>query len=217
MRRDVTRWSGGLLVGCALAAAGAAAVPVGALPGATARHAAHASPVLWVLVAALGAAGLLVLRRPAARRRAAAVAAVLAAQVAALGAAGVREWSARDEPAAAVALAAGVAVAGALAVCAAVALLWREPDLGWAGLRPRRPGLVVAGAVVAAVLPVAVAGHDAGPAALGGYALTWSLPWGLGLAAAGWLGPRTGRAAAGAVAASALLTIGGAVALVLAA
>jgi hypothetical protein len=215
MRGDVTtRLTGGLLVGCALAAAGAA-VPARALPGATVRP---GSPVFWVLVAALVAAGLLVLRRPAARGRAAAVAAVLAAQLAGLGVAGVRDGSAGDEPAVVVALAGGVAIAGAVAACAGVALLWREPDRGWAGLRPRRPGLVVAGVAVAAVLPVAVGvgGGDADLTALARSALTWSLPWGLGLASAGWLGPRTGRAAAGTVAASALLTVGGTVALVLA-
>jgi hypothetical protein len=69
---------------------------------------------------------------------------------------------------------------------------------------PDRPGYVVAGAVLAAALPLLLgaAARDADITSLGQHALTYGLPWGAGLASAGWLEPGPPRAA---VAGSAVL------------
>jgi len=63
--------------------------------------------------------------------------------------------------------------------------VWPAPTLGWRRMMPTRPGYVALGMVVALVLPVL---WGVAPAAL-----LYSLPWGAGLAAVGWL---RGRAAA---------------------
>ena len=69
--------------------------------------------------------------------------------------------------------------------------VWPAPTLGWRRMMPARPGYVALGMVVALVLPMlwGVA-HEGRP---GPAALLYSLPWGAGLAAVGWL---RGRAAA---------------------
>ena len=90
---------------------------------------------------------------------------------------------------------------------AAVALVWREPAGGWRALVPARPGYVVLGAAVALLLSLAwstvQADRDIIP--VGHAALMYSLPWGAGLAAIGWLRGRTAAAAGLTVTLSALL------------
>jgi hypothetical protein len=218
-KQVTTTVAGAVLVAAAVAAGVAAAVPGKVeTPDGAVRFGWNVLPTIWPLVAALAVAGV-VLARGAAQRPAAAVAAVLGAQVAGIGVVAVRDWFDADgasgiaqrDLATVVTFAAAVAVAGTAATCVAAALLWREPARGWAAWRPRRPALLAAGAVVVVLLPPAVgyAAHDADLTSLGQYALIWSLPWGGGLAAAAWLGPRASRAATRAVAASAALTAAG--------
>jgi hypothetical protein len=113
----------------------------------------------------------------------------------------------QSELALVVGFAAVVAICAAVAGCVGAAVLWREPARGWRSLRPKRSGYVLAGLAVMVVLPVALAlgFRSTAVTMVGQFALTYSLPWGVGLAAAGWLG-RPGRVAALiAVALSALL------------
>jgi hypothetical protein len=223
VRRNVTTTlAAGVFVLAAVVAAIGAAVPGKAEPlDGTVRFGWHVWPTIWPLIATLLAAGVTLARRPDLRRPAAAVAAVVAAQIAGIGLVAVRDWFqaadlARHNLATVVAFAAGVATAGTAAACGAVALLWHEPARGWAAWRPHRPALVAAGAVIAVLLPPAVgyAARDADLTSLGQYALTWSLPWGGGLAAAGWLRPRARLAATRAVAFSAFVSVVGVVTLV---
>ncbi|HYN94949.1 MAG TPA: hypothetical protein VES42_13960 [Pilimelia sp.] len=226
MRRDdvvdrpvTTAVAGVLVLLCAVAATASAAVPGHtALIDSGPRYGWNYLPAVWSLLAGLGAAGVVMLARPRLARPAAAVAAVLAAQVAGHGVVAVRDWfhanaasgMAENNLATVVTFAAAVAVAATVAACVSVAVLWHEPATGWrALLRPARPGYVAAGAALAAGLPL-VAGAafgDADLTSLGQAALMWSLPWGGGLAALGWLGPQAGRAAGLAIAGSVLSTL----------
>jgi hypothetical protein len=85
------------------------------------------------------------------------------------------------------AYAATVVLAAAAATVAAAAMTWRE---GWRGPGPARPGYVAAGLVLAVLLPVLWAPppdslflNTSRQIAT----LTYALPWGAGLAAAGWM------------------------------
>ena len=77
-----------------------------------------------------------------------------------------------------------VALAG-LAVVAIGEAVWVRPAGRWRGIAPARPGYAGLGVAVAVLLPLVWA--VPGPTAL-----MFALPWGAGLAAAGWL---RGRAA----------------------
>jgi hypothetical protein len=174
---------------------------------------------LGVVVAGLAVAGLVVVWRPSAVRPAAAAAGVLGAQIAGRGIVGVRDLfnvngagdidMSQSELATLVTVAAAVAMAGAVAACLAVGLLWREPASGWSAWRPRRPGLIVTGAVVALLVPLPVLVRGGGHAltSAGGLALAGPLPWGLALFAAAWLGPRVRRATVRTVFASAAVVV----------
>lgn len=216
--RPVTAVVAGVVVtGCAVVAGSAAAVP-GWLSGAGGRLQVEWNYlwVFWPLVLGLAVAGVMVAARPRGGRRAAAVAAVLAAQVCGHGIVAVRDWFNRagasggmrqSELALVVGFAAVVAVCAAVATCVCAAVLWREPATGWRGLRSKRPGYVLVGLVVVVGLPMALAfgfGFTA-VTMIGQFALTFSLPWGVGLAAAGWLDRRERVAALAAVVLSALL------------
>lgn len=173
------------------------------------------SNALWLVVAGLAGAGLVVAVRPELRRPAAAAAAVLAAQAAGHGIVGIRDLFnaqgaglaglAQHELASRVALAAVLALVGTVATCVAVALLWREPQRGWQAWRPRRMRLVVVGLgiIIVSVTP-GLLDTGAGMLTGAGEGLFYvGLPWGGGLVAAAWLGERARRAATGTVIASA--------------
>ncbi|MFI5930686.1 hypothetical protein [Actinoplanes sp. NPDC051494] len=223
MPRNVTTAVAGVVITvCAVAAGAGAAVP-GKL-GTRDGYEDAGGPVwywpVWfpIFAVALAATGVFLATRPAVHRPAAAVAAVLAAQIAGRAVVGVRDWFNADgagvvdmsqhELATVVTVAAGIALAGTVAACFAVALLWREPARGWAALRPRSLRLLVAGAVVAVGVPgvIALAGSDAIMLA-GTVALTAALPWGGGLAAAAWLGPRARKVTVRTVLACAATTV----------
>ncbi len=169
---------------------------------------------LKLLIAGLGGAGVVIAVWPDLRRPAAMVAAVLAAQLAGKGTVGIRDMFnaqgaglpglAPHEVAQRVALAAVLALVCTVALCVAVALLWREPVRGWQAWRPRRARLVVIGLGVVALsaAPGLLAGGSVLTAAGEGL-LYFGLPWGGGLIAAAWFGPRVQKAAAGTVIASA--------------
>jgi hypothetical protein len=89
-----------------------------------------------------------------------------------------------------------VALAGAGVASAAAASVWFEPTGGWRRVIPVRPWYVALGTAVALLLPLA----SGDPAVL-----LYSLPWGIGLAAAGWLCGRAAVTAAWTVAGSAVL------------
>jgi hypothetical protein len=213
MRRSVTTTvAGSVLVLCAVLAA---AVPV-------MTPEPYWSDALWLFIAGLGGAGLVVGLRPQMRRPAAIVAAVLAAQLAGHGTVAIRDlFNAQGaglpgltphELASRVALAAVLALVGTVAMCVAVAVLWREPERGWRVWRPRRARLVVIGLgiVVVSAAPGLFASGSEMLTGAGQGLLYFGLPWGGGLAAAAWLGDRARRAAAGTViasAAAALLSI----------
>jgi len=104
--------------------------------------------------------------------------------------------------------AAAVAVAASAATVAAAALVWREPADGWRGLVPARPMYVAAGVAVVGVLPqvwnaAAESGDISGLAQIA--TLTYSLPWGVGLAVVGWMRGRSAVAAGVTVVVSVLL------------
>jgi hypothetical protein len=208
--------AGALITLCAVVAGSAAAVPGRLFRGAGLRNEWNYFWVLWPLLVGLAVAGVVLAVRPRWGRPAAAVAALLAAQVCGHGIVAVRDWfntagasggMRQNELALVVGFAAVVAVCAAVAGCTSATVLWREPAGGWGGLRPRRPAYVLMGLAVAVGLPVALS-RGLGITAVtmvGQFALTYSLPWGAGLVAAGWLGRRGRIATVTAVALSALL------------
>lgn len=206
MRRSVTTTvAGAVLVLCAVLAT--AALVMTPEP--------YWSDVLWLCLAGLGGAGMVVGVRPGLRRPAAVAAAVFAAQIAGHGTVGIRDLFnaqgaglgglAQHELASRVTLAAVVALTGTVATCVAVALLWREPQRGWRVWRPRRAGLVAAGLaiVVVSTMPGLFASGTDRLTGAGAGLLYFGLPWGGGLAVGAWLGERARRAATGTVIASA--------------
>ena len=216
--RPVTLAVAGVVVtACAMVAGSAAAVP-GWLFGAGGHLEVRWNYfwVLWPLLLGLAVAGVVLAARPQWGRPTAVVAAVLAAQVCGHGIVAVRDWfntagagggMRQSELALVVGLAAVVAVCAAVAGCVSAAVVWREPANGWRSLRPRRPGYLSVGLVVMVGLPLALAFGFRFTAVtrVGQFALTYSLPWGVGLVAAGWLGRRGRIAALTAVGMSVLL------------
>ena len=228
-RRVTAAVAGSLIVACALVAGLGMAVPgrrtKNHLLGVPDGYPMPRDPVwywpiwLWVVVAGLALAGLIVVWHPPAFRPAAAAAGVLGAQIAGRGIVGVRDLfnangagsidMSQSELATLVTVAATIAMSGAVAACLAAGLLWREPASGWSAWRPRRPGLIVTGAVVALLVPLPVLVRGGGDAltSAGGFALAGPLPWGLALVAAAWLGPRVRRATVRTVFASAAVIV----------
>ncbi|GAA1852596.1 hypothetical protein [Asanoa iriomotensis] len=199
--------AGALVALCALGAAGCAAVPGRQqLADGSIRLAWNYQAAFWPLVLCLAAAGLIMIMRPRETRPAAVVAAILGAQVAGHGLVAVRDWfnasgafgMASHNLATVVTFAAGVAVFGTIATC-----VTSSTPTAW---RPARPGYVVGGALLAVALPLTlgVVSSDADITSLGQYALTYSLPWGAGLASGGWREP---GAAVAAVAGSAAVVV----------
>jgi len=92
--------------------------------------------------------------------------------------------------------AAVVTLAGTGVASAAAASVWYEPTGGWRRVLPVRPWYLALGTAVALLLPWAWGEPTV---------LVFSLPWGIGLAAAGWLCGRAAATAAWTVAGSAVL------------
>ena len=197
--------TGVTILGCAAAAAVCAVAPMAIDK---VRGSGYAVTYLWILLPLLGGlvvTGLLVAARSPLGRPAAAAAAVLAAQVTGYGVVAVRDWFNLNGAgpgmrphtlAVAVTFAAGVALCAVVAATISVVSLWREPERGWPSLLSPRPACVVGGVLLAVVLPVLLATvmQDTDITTLGQFALTFGLPWGAGLALAGW-GARRGRIA----------------------
>jgi hypothetical protein len=139
----------------------------------------------------------------------------VAAQIAGTGLIAVRAWftikgfgGSGSLTATPITYAATVALAACAATVAAAASVWREPARGWRSLVPARPMYVAAGVAVVGLLPriwnaSAESGDISGLAQIA--TLTYSLPWGAGLAVVGWMRGRSAVAAAVAVTVSALL------------
>jgi hypothetical protein len=161
--------------------------------------------MLPALVAALAVAGLVAAFRPATARVAAMVAALAGLQVGGIAVVARRDWwnlagaDGASYHRAAVGSQVSV-VMGAAAVAAVVVsvLLYRT---GRGLHRPRASQAVdgiVAGAVVAVVVPVLLCAHwrYTSITAAGQFAWWWSLPWGIGLVAAGTVADSAARRAA---------------------
>lgn len=211
--------AGSVLVVCALAAATAAAVPGPLSRGGAQRLEWNYSLALWPMLGALAVAGVLLAVRPRWARPAAVVAVILAAQAGGYGVVAVRDWfnqagsgggMRQSHLALVVGFAAVVALSGTLAGCVGAAVLWREPSDGWRGVRPARPAYVIGGVVVAVLVPLVIGAvfNIRTVTLIGQMALTYSLPWGGGVALAGWLGRRGRIAACATVAGSVVLVVG---------
>jgi hypothetical protein len=139
----------------------------------------------------------------------------VAAQLAGTGLIAIRSWftikgfgGSGSLTATPVTYAGTIALAAAAATVAAAALVWREPADGWRSFIPARPLYVAAGLAVMALLPqqwnAAAESGDItglGPSAT----LTYSLPWGVGIAVVGWMRGRSAVAAGVTVTIAALL------------
>jgi len=217
VRGRVTTTVGGcVIVLSAVAATLAAAVPGRMVTSDGTQYGWNYSPEIWVLLAALTISGLVVIFRARSARATAVVAAILAAQVTGHGVVAVRDWfnangasgMGQNNLATVVTFAAAVALSATVAAVTATAMVWREPADGWRGLIPARLGYVIAGAGVAVVLPLllGLSLHNNDITLLGQTALTYSLPWGIGLTAAGWLRGQAATAARVTVALSAAMS-----------
>lgn len=213
--RPVTAAVGGaFIVACAVAAGSAVVLPDWRVATYAPRPGWQYTPALWPLLVALLAAGVLIMTRPRLARPAAVVAAIVAVQIAGNGWVAIREWFsifglgglAKHHLVALHTYAVAVPLAATAAAVVAAALVWREPAAGWRGTLPSQPGYVVAGAAVVVLVPLM---WDVARVSLDiiGFrhvaSLTYTLPWGVGLATAGWLPRRAARAAVLTVAVSA--------------
>ena len=198
-QRTVTTTVGGaFIVACAVVAALSMEVPDWVVKTDAPRPGWHYPPTMWPLLLALGAAGVAVMMRQRWARGASAVAAIVAAQIAGNGLIAIREWfflsglggMRQHTIAALVTYAAVVALAATAGGVVAAAVAWREPAGGWRSLVPARPGYVAAGVAVVVLLPLMGDAMREGRDVTGWRylgTLTYALPWGIGLAAAGWL------------------------------
>jgi hypothetical protein len=209
MERDSARPAGFLILGCTVAATATALYTTRLMMAVTGGSAWDVTvPAFWPLLAALLVAALVLVVRRRHARAATVVALVCAVQLIGGGIVASRDWfQLADREVLKVVMPLTVLLVIAMTVVCAMALLllW-NPVAGW---RPRHPGWLVAGALVATV-PTALAGWLFGPAevaVVGQIALTWSLPWGACIAAGGWLDKPLRRVAALTVAAVPLLTI----------
>jgi hypothetical protein len=211
---------GVFIVGCAVTAALSMAVPDAVVDTDAPRVGWHYPPVMWPLLLTMAAAGTVVMMRPRWAGPAVVVAAIVSALVASNGLATIHRWftvnglggldGERHNLVTLHAYAVAVVLAAAAATVAAAAMVCRELAGGWRGLVPARPGYVAAGAAVAVLLPLV---GDLPPNSLFFNAshqiatLTYALPWGAGLATAGWLRGRPAVTAGVTVAVSAVLCI----------
>ena len=216
VRRPVTVAVGGMVVVvCAVTAAFSVTVSDTVLTPDGPGSRLHFPPMVWPLLLALALGGSAVMTHHRWARAAALLAAIAAAQLAGTGLIAVRAWfaikgyggsgSLTETP---ITYAATVVMAASAAAVAAAALVWREPADGWRSLVPARPAYVAAGLAVVVLLPrswnaAAESGDITGLAAIA--TLTYSLPWGLGRAAVGWMRGRSAVAAGVTVTVSAIL------------
>src|SRR5690349_5033899 len=180
MERDAARPAGFVILGCTAAATTTALYATRLMVQATGRSAWDVTvPAFWPLLAAVLVAVLVLLARPRHGRAAAVVTLICAAQLVGGGIAASRDWfQFADHEVLRVVTPLTVLLVIAMTVACGVSLLllWRPAAAWW----PRRPGWLVAGALVV-VVPPALAGWVFGFSEvplLGQIALTWSLPWG---------------------------------------
>ena len=215
-RGPVTAAVGGaFIVVCAAVAASAVAVSELVLTPEGPGSRLHYPPLTWPLLPVLAVAGVVAMTRHRWARAAALLAAVVAAQTAGFGLIAVRAWfgvttfgGSGSLTATPITYAAAVAMAATAAAVAGAAMVWREPAGGWRGLVPARPLYVAAGAAVVALLP-RIWNAELHTGDITGLdeisTLTYSLPWGVGLFAAGWLRGRSAVAAGATVTVAAVL------------
>jgi hypothetical protein len=210
-----TSLSGVLIVLCAVLVGVLVQSPGSSFPSDSDPHASVYPPMTMPLLCALAAAGLAVAVRPAVARIAGVVVAVTAMQVVGICVVAQRDWynfagagfMPQDQAAEASGLAERAAVGSAAAALLGLVLMWRAVG-GWRIDRPTWEASVLSGIGVAMLLPLAlcaVLGYGT-LSAIGQFALWWSVPWGVGLAAAGVLQTAAARTAWLSVAGSALLT-----------
>jgi hypothetical protein len=204
---------GAFILLCAVTAAVLISVPEPAPSGAP-NIWWHRLPT-WPLLTVWAASGAVIMTHPRLARPTAMIAGMAAAQVAMIGPHTISNFFlhsglggiAKPELAMMVTYAVAVVLAATAATVAAVALAWREPA-GWRGLVPVRPAYLVAGAAVIFLLPAVLHVVPESWKIFGfGQLVSWtfSVPWGLGIAATGWLRGRTAVAAVITVLASAVL------------
>ncbi|MFI7596559.1 hypothetical protein [Actinoplanes sp. NPDC049681] len=161
--------------------------------------------MLPVLVAVMAVAGLVAAVRPAAARSTSVVAALAALQVGGIAVVAHQDWwnlagaDGASYRRAAVGSLVAMGVAAAAAVAAAVSVLLYRTGPGEGRPSPTlMAGSVAAGVVAAVVVPLWLCAHwgYTSLTAAGQFALWWSLPWGIGLVAAGTLRDRAARRAA---------------------
>ncbi|AGL15903.1 hypothetical protein [Actinoplanes sp. N902-109] len=208
---------GAFILACTVAAAAAAAVP-GRMIGPTwSWQQWTAAPEVWPLLLASAGAGIVMVTIRRWSRAAAVVALIAGVQLAGNGVLAAREAAnrhnivpvAHDTFATVVLLAALMAVAATASTMAAAAVVRPEPVRSWRGLLPSRPFYAVAGAAVVILLPLLFGATVATPiGTLVQLGLAYSLPWGAGVAAIGWLRGRPAGTAAVSVAVSVVLCTG---------
>ncbi len=167
-------------------------------------------PALWPLLTAVLVAAVVLLLSPRHARAAAVVAFVCGLQLVGGGIAASRDWFnirggtgfETHRLVVLMPLTATLVAASTIVCCAAVALLW-HPAMTW---RPQRLRWAVAGALIAVVPPALLLAGGEEMTFSGQAALAWSLPWGAGIAVAGWFEKPLRRVAAASVAAGVVLT-----------
>jgi len=206
---------GAVVAVSALAALGAAAVVELLVARYTRGSGWMTIPAVYPLLIGSALAGLLLVIRPCAGAGPAVVVLVCAVQVLGGGLAASRDWfntsGATGLPmhrlTVVLPLTMVLVVAATIMCCVALwSVAWSTP--AW---RPASPVLVVAGLAVAVSVPLGWAALTGWWAvtSLGQVALSYSLPWGAGLAVAGWLEPRPRRIAVIAVLAGVLAAAAG--------
>lgn len=171
----------------------------------------------WVLLAMLTAAGLVLLRgRPAAVGVAATAGLFAAGQLGATGIWAVKHWRPFSGMVGTgysvlpllMSLAAVLAVAGAVAAVVCLATTRRTGAWTVRTSADQRRVAFAAGAVVVVGLPVAMLGGLSPITMLGTFLLLFGLPWGIALAATGWLRRDAAITAGALVIVSALTALG---------
>ncbi|WP_155370278.1 hypothetical protein [Catellatospora vulcania] len=171
----------------------------------------------WVLLALLAVGGLVLLRgRPVAADVAATAGLFAAGQLSATGIWAVKHWRPFSGMVGTgynilpllMPLAAVLAVAGAVAAVVCLAVMRRSGVLAAQTHGYQRWVAFATGAAVAVGLPVAMLGGLSPITLLGAYALLFGLPWGIALAATGWLRRDAALTAGALVTVSALTAVG---------
>jgi hypothetical protein len=215
-QRSVTAAVGGaFIVVCAATVASAVAVSNWVLASGGPGLGWDYPPLMWPLLLTLAGAGVMVMTQHRWARAAALLSAIVAAQLAGLGLIAVRAWFAIRNyggqeylTVTPITYAAVVALVASGAAVASAAMVWREPASDWRSLVPARPVYVAAGVAVMVFLPQTwnAAGESGDITGLRNIAtLTYALPWGVGLAAVGFMRGRSATVAGVTVAVFAVL------------